>query len=472
VHRRIFRADRHGTRLGRVVGGLASACGAGVRRSAATRSGTPSLTATPTAAGGVTRWRRPRPPPPTGRRSPGLAGRLVRPADADYGTARLLFDRASTARARPDRLLRQPLRTWPSAWRSSGGSAWRSPALRGHSYAVIRADPVCHRRHPDEHVDPGRLGYAAGRRRHPPGRPLRGPRRARRDGPRRLVPHGGRRRPGPRRRIGVVSRAYGTLSDNLESVQMVTPDGTGTECDAESAFRPLLGLPRRGRGNFGVARRSRSPRTRPSRWCCSSDWPWSKAPASSPPGSPGRPPPRRTVVNCRLSSATGDTPTVQVGGTYLGSLSGAQQQISRLVTSRVDPAGHAVRELASARDDDRGRLRPADHGQCHLPGKTPNGRAEPRGGVSPVAHLHRALLPAAVSRSSPRSPTPAAHRRRPGRRGPRRARRRGQSGRSGRDRVRAPRRPVRRAVHHTWSDGARRRRPTANRTGCAPSTRR
>ena len=47
--------------------------------------------------------------------------------------------------------------------------------------------------------------------------------------------------------VGVLGRAFGLTSDALESVQIVTADGTVRSCNATEQQRPVLGLPRRGR---------------------------------------------------------------------------------------------------------------------------------------------------------------------------------------------------------------------------------
>jgi len=338
--------------------------------------------------------------------------------------------------------------TWPSAWRSSGGSAWRSPALRRSQlrglFERIRSG---HRRHPDEHVDPGRLGYGAGRAGTAWSTSTR-PRRARRDGPGGSCPTVGVAGLALGGGIGVVSRAYGTLSDNLESVQMVTPDARYASA-TRSSIQTLLAC--RGAGGRQLRRRHGvhvHPAPGPADGAVFLNWPWSKAARVITAGSPGAHRARRTVVQpARPQQRHRRHPTSRSAARTSVRSAAAAADLPAGGPGRVDPQGtpfvsshpHAMMIEAGC-----AQLTTA---QCICPGKTRR-RAEPRGGVRQVAHLHPRALPAAVSRIiaavGRRSSSPAAARAA----WPRRARRRGQSGRSGRDRVRAPRRPVRRAVHH------------------------
>ena len=47
--------------------------------------------------------------------------------------------------------------------------------------------------------------------------------------------------------VGLASRAFGTTSDNIVSLGIVTADGRHLTCSASREPRPLLGLPRRRR---------------------------------------------------------------------------------------------------------------------------------------------------------------------------------------------------------------------------------
>jgi FAD/FMN-containing dehydrogenase len=133
--------------------------------------------------------------------------------------------------------------------------------------------------------------------------------------------------------VGVVSRAYGLTSDNLESVQMVTADGTLRTCDSSQNSDLYWASRGGGGGNFGIAT-SFTFRTHPV-----SDivlfflgWPWSQASQvvagwqSWAPNAPDE-----LWSNLHLSATPGfGSPTIQVGGTYLGDAAALQGQLDRL----------------------------------------------------------------------------------------------------------------------------------------------
>jgi FAD/FMN-containing dehydrogenase len=406
VHRRTFVRTATALASGGVVGGLASACSAGgAGGSAAIRSGTPSFTATPTAAG-VTQVAS---APATATAADwsalgrGLAGRLVRPADADYGTARLLFDpRFDGARPAGIAFCDNPsdVAECLAFVRRFGVAV--TPRSGGHSYAgyssgsglvidVTRMNAVTQ-------VGSGTARVGAGTRLVDLYAGL--------DAHGVTVPGGSCPTVGVAGLalgggIGVVSRAYGTLSDNLESVQMVTPDGAVRECDAGQHSDLFWACRGAGGGNFGVAT-AFTFTTHPAQQMVLFflNWPWSKASrviTAWQSWAPSAPDELWSNLHA-LSSATGDTPTVQVGGTYLGSLSGAQRQISRLVdqvgstpqgTPFVSSHPHAMMIEAGC-----AQLTTA---QCHLPWQNPNGTLAREAEFAKSHIFTRALSPAAIS---------------------------------------------------------------------------
>ena len=201
--------------------------------------------------------------------------------------------------------------------------------------------------------------------------------------------------------IGVVSRAYGTLSDNLRSVQMVTPDGTVRECDAGRNADLFWACRGGGGGNFGIATEfTFNTHAAEQMVLFFLNWPWSTASrviTAWQSWAPTAPDELWSNLHA-LSSPTGDTPTVQVGGTYIGSLSGAQNLISQLV-DRVGstPTGspfvsshpHAMMIEAGC-----SQLSVA---QCHLPWQNPSGTLQRENEFAKSHIFTRTLSPAAIS---------------------------------------------------------------------------
>src|SRR5487761_1133098 len=179
--------------------------------------------------------------------------------------------------------------------------------------------------------------------------------------------------------IGVVSRAYGLTCDNLESVQVVTADGATRDCDAGRDSDLFWACRGGGGGNFGVAT-SFSFRTHPASEIVLVflSWPWSQASQvisawqSWAPGAPDE-----LWSNLHLSAAPGGaTPAIQVGGTYLGSVAAAQTLLDRLYAAvGTDPAGPYVSPasyldamLVEAGCSGRSVT------ECHLPWQVPGGQ--------------------------------------------------------------------------------------------------
>jgi FAD/FMN-containing dehydrogenase len=119
--------------------------------------------------------------------------------------------------------------------------------------------------------------------------------------------------------IGLASRRWGTTSDNIESVRIVTADGRVLDCDErrnEDLFWACRGG---GGGNFGIVASFRmrvSPVTKASYFFAS--WPWAAAAEIVPAWQRWAPhAPDALMTLCRLS--TGDSaPSLQVFGQYLG----------------------------------------------------------------------------------------------------------------------------------------------------------
>jgi FAD/FMN-containing dehydrogenase len=140
--------------------------------------------------------------------------------------------------------------------------------------------------------------------------------------------------------VGVLSRAYGLTADNLEAVQLVTADGSVLDCDPARHGDLLWACRGGGGGNFGVAT-SFTFRTRPLAQLVLFflSWPWAQA-ASVIAGWQAWAPhaPDALWSNLHLTAAAGGSvPSVQVGGTFLGS-PGAAGQLLQQLYARVGPA--------------------------------------------------------------------------------------------------------------------------------------
>jgi FAD/FMN-containing dehydrogenase len=180
--------------------------------------------------------------------------------------------------------------------------------------------------------------------------------------------------------VGVLGRAFGLTSDALESVQIVTADGTVRTCNASSNSDLFWACRGGGGGNFGIATAFTFRTHRLSRLVVFFlSWPWSQA-AKVVAGWQSWAPfqPDALWSNLHMSAAQrGGTPTIQVGGTYLGSVAGCQQLL-RVLYSRVGsaPSGQpfvAERTYQQAMMLEAGCAN-LSVSECHLPSQTPNGK--------------------------------------------------------------------------------------------------
>jgi hypothetical protein len=136
--------------------------------------------------------------------------------------------------------------------------------------------------------------------------------------------------------VGVLGRAYGLASDNLQAVHIVTADGTVRTCSATQNSDLFWACRGGGGGNFGIAT-SFTFRTHHLTQLVQFflSWPWSRA-ARVVAGWQSWAPfqPDALWSNLHLSAAQrGGTPVIQVGGTYLGSVAGCQRLLSGLYTA-------------------------------------------------------------------------------------------------------------------------------------------
>lgn len=406
MDRRGFVRAASGLAAGGVVGDAVAACGSGTghaQSSAAPSTGvgssvsaSASAAASPRASASAADWSA------LGR---GLAGQLVRPGDSDYATARLLFDpRFDGSRPAGIAFCANPADVAECLAFVRRFAVSVTPRSGGHSYAgyssgqglvidVTRMNTVTQ-------VGSGTARIGAGTRLVDLYAGL--------DAHGVTVPGGSCPTVGVAGLtlgggIGVVTRAYGILSDNLRSVQMVTPDGTVRECDADQNADLFWACRGGGGGNFGVAT-AFTFTTHPTRQMVLFflSWPWSQASkviAAWQSWAPDAPDELWSNLHALSSpDGAGDTPTIQVGGTYLGSLSDAQEQISRLVDQiGTSPQGSPfVSSHAHAMMIEAGCAQ-LSTAQCHLPWQNPAGTLQRESEFAKSHIFTRVLSPSAIS---------------------------------------------------------------------------
>jgi FAD/FMN-containing dehydrogenase len=179
--------------------------------------------------------------------------------------------------------------------------------------------------------------------------------------------------------VGVVARAYGLTCDSLESVQLVTANGavlTGNAKEHADLFWACRGG---GGGNFGVVT-SFTYRTvaAPQPVIFFLSWPWSQAAAVIAAWQSWAPhAPDALWSNLHLAAAPGGrTPAIQVGGTYLGSISGAANLLDQLYAKiGSHPSGYFLNQVSylNAMLVEAGCASIGVQA-CHLPWQVPGGR--------------------------------------------------------------------------------------------------
>lgn len=191
--------------------------------------------------------------------------------------------------------------------------------------------------------------------------------------------------------LGVVGRAYGTTSDNLRAVDIVTTDGRRRHCDRHHDPDLFWACRGGGGGTFGIATEFTFA-THPA-----ADivlfflrWPWSRAHAVLDAWQHWAPhAPDELWSNLHLLGSAADGTTVQVGGTYLGDRGTADTLLDRLVARvKAEPASRTAQtsgyQHAMLLEAGCARRSVA---QCHLPGPLP--------GRTGAGELHRVRQDAA-----------------------------------------------------------------------------
>jgi FAD/FMN-containing dehydrogenase len=178
--------------------------------------------------------------------------------------------------------------------------------------------------------------------------------------------------------VGVVSRAYGLTSDNVTSMQIVTANGQLRTANSGSNSDLYWACRGGGGGNFGVVT-SFTFTTHPAGEVILFflSWPWSQA-ARVIAGWQSWAPhaPDALWSNLHLAAAPGGSvPSIQVGGTYLGGVGEASVELEKLYSAvGSDPSSpflettswlHAMLVEAGCAD--------LNVNECHLPTQNPAG---------------------------------------------------------------------------------------------------
>jgi FAD/FMN-containing dehydrogenase len=179
--------------------------------------------------------------------------------------------------------------------------------------------------------------------------------------------------------VGVVSRAYGLTSDNVQSLQIVTADGQVRTCSSSQNSDLFWACRGGGGGNFGVVT-SFTFRTYPVGQIVLFflSWPWSQAARVISAWQSWAPhAPDALWSNVHLAAAPGGSvPAIQVGGTYLGSLSAASAQLEKLYAAAGSHPSSPFMETTSwlhAMLVEAG-CASLTVNQCHLPTQNPAGK--------------------------------------------------------------------------------------------------
>jgi FAD/FMN-containing dehydrogenase len=343
------------TFLGLAVGGTAAvavpgiACAAGASRAVPVASAAHSGTAAgPTAADWAALAR-------------DLSGTLVRPGDADYPVARLLFDpRFDWQRPAGVAYVKSPhdVATCLAFVRKFGVKV--AARSGGHSYAgwsgstglIIDVSPLA-----SVHVSGTTATVGAGTRLIDFYNGLAAAGRAVPGGSCPTVGIAGLTLGGG---VGVTGRAYGLTSDNLESLEIVTANGAilhASPAEHEDLYWACRGG---GGGNFGVAT-SFTFRTHPAPEpvIFFLSWPWSQAArviSAWQSWAPHAPDALWSNMHLAAAPGRGAPAAVEVGGCYLGSVGGAASLLDNLyarigaqpATSFLEPTSflHAMLVMA------------------------------------------------------------------------------------------------------------------------------
>ncbi|MFI6936484.1 FAD-binding oxidoreductase [Streptomyces sp. NPDC050287] len=175
---------------------------------------------------------------------------------------------------------------------------------------------------------------------------------------------------------GVASRAYGLTCDSLTQATIVTADGkqlTANATDHKDLFWALRGA---GNGNFGVVTELRF-RTHPAPRAVTAylSWPWSRAAAAMRAWQEWGPSqPDEIWSSLHLAGTVGGHATVSVAAFSLGTYGELKNAVDRLADKVGAPASSVSlrrRGYEEAMEIYAGCSSFSANAQCHLPGSTP-----------------------------------------------------------------------------------------------------
>ncbi|MET9292145.1 FAD-binding oxidoreductase [Streptomyces sp. NPDC003077] len=180
---------------------------------------------------------------------------------------------------------------------------------------------------------------------------------------------------------GVVSRAYGLTCDSLVGATLVTADGKTVHCDKTREPDLFWALRGAGNGNFGVVTEMRFTTHRaPQAVRAYMTWPWSKAAAvvrSWQEWGPTQP--DEIWSSCHLDARPGGTPTVSVSVFSLGTYGDLQNAVDRLAdrAGGPGPARSVTLKRVGYLDamEAYAGCATKTSAQCHLPGAVPGKNA-------------------------------------------------------------------------------------------------
>ncbi|MEV0281570.1 FAD-binding oxidoreductase [Streptomyces sp. NPDC050610] len=177
---------------------------------------------------------------------------------------------------------------------------------------------------------------------------------------------------------GVVSRAYGLTCDSLTGATIITPDGKTLRCDDSSHADLFWALRGAGNGNFGVVTELRFRTQRATSGATGYvSFPWSRAAAVIRAWQKWGPnQPDEIWTACDLSVTAGQDPRIAVSAFTIGTAGDLRNAMDRLVESAGGSAGSVTVYQHTYLDTMR---RYAGCGtksaaECHLPGSTPGRR--------------------------------------------------------------------------------------------------
>ncbi|WP_431043570.1 FAD-binding oxidoreductase [Streptomyces sp. P1-3] len=174
---------------------------------------------------------------------------------------------------------------------------------------------------------------------------------------------------------GVVSRAYGLTSDSLTGARIVTADGKTLDVSKDRESDLFWALRGAGNGNFGVVTelRFRTHKAAPGVTAYLT-WPWSKAAAVLRAWQEWAPAqPDEIWSSLHVSATPGRTPRISVACFSLGTHGALQNAVDRLADRAGAPASSASLRRRTYLDAMRMYAGCSSYStsQSHLPGKTP-----------------------------------------------------------------------------------------------------